>query len=725
MSSFTHWIEKQLQRKDKFASFNDLMFDENHIKYPLYRLSLFNFQVLFLYLVHAITFYVMAKSFSTRTFVFVIWVSSWKLILGAFWWGGLELLRSRVRQLYRVKNTDELKEAIGYWLIAASVFSIPFILTGVYFTWETITLYDKHDPFFGSAYLAISCFSVALYLFSSTYHAGIYAVTRIIRPQFSIILSHVLSLAVLLLCWKVWHYYAILASTATYGIASTCLTLYYSSYMYRLYELQPHKPDVKTCIDYARKFSLPVFASAGFANVFMNVDGLLIIAFYYFTVGSPHYFLYLKTLFLVAPLIQATSEWARLFYFDRKKLEHSQLTRFINQYEDVLRRVAGVMGLCLGCYSMIACYILISEKAGLILLVFIPVFLLRAVISNLQVHQFCSSHYFDVIISGLYFVAGFILVARLKEPLQIKSILLSILLLLGIKFLSRPRLPKLQVHTSKALYSNLYEWLHDIKSCHELVEVTRLTFDSHVQFRHKVRIIKLLTEKLELESRQITIYGTQGILFYQPVSSRSRTVSSSFFAEISYGMINRIDQDLVFTNDEAFRKSHLDLSYIDCATLREVRDKAFTYVPLNNQVVLETDVYDSFFELFPEGIVYSPKRMLGRKATPPSVEFLRKLPSYIWHFLYNHKLKSKSAYDVSALFKNGTVWAVFLVPFENNDENFSKRFDFWKKMIHAVNIKYATEEVPDQMPQDDHSYLIDLTTFIVKRLNEKSQRCQS
>jgi len=698
MSALESWFLQQQDRQERFSSLSDLMFDESHVQYPIYRLSLFNFKVMTLFITHAVLFYYMFQEFSSHTFTFLISISSWKIFFMSLWWGGLETLRTQVRYAYRAKNLQEVNKTIGFWISLSMILCLPLLAASGYFVYEIFERLPRRLPIVEQLYLLITFVSLVIHLPVSVFHAGIYSFTRIIRPQFSVILSHLLGLSTLMITWPIIGMYAIILAIFIQAITTSCLTYHYTLYMYKLYDLWPEKPKRKEFRK--RLLNLPIinFFVGGAANIFIAIDAILIIVFYFFSLGKPQYVLYVQIIYLISPLIRATSDWARLFYFDRKKLEKSRLTLFVQQYDRIVDKVAAFMGFFFGIYSIIACLVLITSDSGLLTLTLMPFFILRAMIANLQVKTFCENRFFDLIVSGIFLVAGIISIAFLEETLFLKSLFLTLLMVVIYKFLGKTRFPKLEFETMEPNYTNLYAWLANIKHCDELVEVVHVKIDPHSLIRQKMELIRKLKETFQLTDKQICLYGADSVLFYQPISSAQILLPNTTYAELGKGIINHIEQDLVYTNRNVFDQTGLDYSYIDSPIINHIKERAFVHVDIRNIRVSDEEIKSTFSELFPDGVYYDPKRNLGPEAEAPSLETLRKFTSLIWQYLYHKKAKKKSDFDLTVLYDD-LVKVVFLIPKKANNEEFGQKLKYWYQYIHANNIKRAVESVIEEEPQ--------------------------
>ncbi len=666
------------------------MFGEENFQYPLYRLSLFVFRTMFVFLTHSVLFYYMFHELSSKTFTFVVIVYSCKIIFTALWWGGLEVLRSSVRISYKSGNRDEINRIVGFWLVLALIITVPFLGFGAYYFYIWMHPYGYNVSSVESIYVVITCIALSLHFPISVFHAGIYAISRVIRPHFSVIISNIFGLSVLILFWPLIRINAIFLSILAQSLISSCLTYYYTHYMYKIYDLWPIKPSRN---EFKKRIAgLPVakFFIAGFANLMTNMDPLLIIGFYYFLIGKNKYIYLMQILYLISPLIQALSDWSTLFYFDRKKLDSVELTILAEKYDSVIKKVAWVMGFSMWGYSIIGCCVLISPEAGFVLFSLLPAFILRGIIADLHIKDFSGSYYFDVIVSGFMLLGGYTLVAVSKTPnIYYKSFYVTIVLIIVQSFLKRYRLSKMPIFKTETLHTNLYSWLSNIKSCNNLVEVCKLTLTDKAFFKDKITIIRRLVEALNLSGEQVCLYGKQNILIYFDITEKSILHRDSIFAELGKGLITQFNKELVFTNKLSFEKIKLDHSFIDCSILKDIAEKAFSKNNIQKFFLNDNEVVLKFFELFPQGVCYDPVKYCGPLAKPLPDTAIRRIFSLIWDYLYGRKNSSICEIDVTVLFDENVLRIIFLVPMqEHSRELLGKLYD-WHQFIHSINIARA------------------------------------
>lgn len=699
MQLIQKWLSKHNHRQEKFVSLYDMMFDGCDVSYLSFRLSLFNLQVLFHYFSHMVMFYFMFHKLALKTFTVLILVSAVKMLISAGWWGGLEVLRSHVRKAYHIGNKEEVNQAIGFWIHLSAFFAFPILGAAAYYSYVAYHNYLYHEPAMEALFIVCSCLTLAVQLPLGAYHAGIYGISRVMRPRFSMILPYLIGICILLFSWSLFRQYAILLSIVGESVTSIFLTFYYTSYMYTLYKLEPVKP---THQEFKRRFwEMPMlnFILGSVANIFIMSDALLIIAFYFWALGDPRLLIFVQIVFLISPLIRASSDWARLFYFDRKQLENDQLSLFISQYEKSVSRVASFLGFSFGVFACVSSYLLISPKAGINTLTMLPFFLMRSLIANRQVRAYTYYYYYDVIVSGMLAVSSVVGIYVLKVPLTTKGVLITIAMIIVNAFLKRYRLPCCAINRYQNIYTNLYNWLATLVQNSEAVDLYKITLDKKTTLAQKMGFINRLAEELKIPGDHVCVFGEYPLLLYLPASHSGENKINALFAAIGGGIVSNVQHSLI-AQQSTYWTGKLPYNVKNDPLIKELTAHSLernSHLPhFSTEVEI---VANHFITSFPNGIYYSPDRHLGPDAEALPYETVRKFNFLIWEYLYQRRSGRSVDVDLSLLFEGGVVRVIFVIPRSVGDEAYFQKIREWHDYLHAVNVaesfQYETAEEGD------------------------------
>lgn len=684
------WLSKHRYKQEKFVSLYDMMFDAKEFPYLSFRLSLFNLQLIFHFFAHVILFYFMEHKLASRTFTTLIFINGLKSLIDSGWWGGLEVLRSQVRNAYHTGNKEEMNRAISFWITLSLFISIPFLAIAAYFSYEAYWKYIYQEPMFKPLFIILVCVSVAVHIPLGAFHSGIYGISRVMRPRFSMILSYLAGLCVLFATWSEFKIYAILLSILTEIVVSSALTWYYTLHMYDLYNIVLEKLDHH---DFRRRLSeLPIYHFIlGFvANVFIMIDSILIIVFYFLAFEHTQLILLIKIIYLISPLICASSDWARLFYFDRKQLENDQLSIFINQYDKSISRTASFLGFCFGITAILASYLLISPTAAGYTAIMLPFFLMRSLIADRQVRAFTYNRYYDVIVTGILMVLAWVGIYNLKYSLLTKGFCVAVAMIIIHAFLKRYRFPSYGHIKYQSLYTNLYHWLSALKNKKEIVEIYKLQLDHYIQAQQRIGLLRRMREQLGLAGDHVCLNGDHPLLFYRNVTDSTTELTPIDFANISQGLIRKVEHCYVgeVQNPEIFNAPIYRLEA--CPLLQDLIEKPLKHALEDpNFPQYYQEVIYNFIEQFPNGIYYDPERHLGPTATPLPYNIVRKFTMLIWQYLFKQRGSSRADTDLTLLFNKGLVHVIFVIPRDPNSEEETKKIREWHLLIHAVNISHS------------------------------------
>lgn len=701
------WLFKHQYRQEKFVSLYDMMFDAKDFPYLAFRLSLFNLQLIFHFFTHAVLFYFMAHKLASRTFTTLIFVNGIKMLIDSGWWGGLEVLRSQVRTAYETGNKEEMNKVISFWITLSLFLAIPFVGISFYFAIDAYWKFVYHDPMFRSLFISLISLSVAFHIPIGAFHSGIYGISRVMRPRFSMILSYLVGLCVLFATYSELGIYAILVSLLAEFATSSALTWYYTLNMYELYNITLAKLDHH---DFRRRLSeLPIYQFVlGFlANIFIMVDSVLIIVFYFLAFAQTHLLLLLKIIYLISPLICASSDWARLFYFDRKQLENDQLSVFIDQYDKSISRTASFLGFCFGVTSIVACYLLISPQAAGYTFVMLPFFLMRSIIADRQVKAFTDNQYYDVIFSGLMMISCWIGIYMITAPLLMKGFMVAVAMLIIHGIIRKYRFPPYMQSKYQNLYTNLYYWLSTLNQKEKPVEIFKLHLDQYVQTHDRINLIRRLMQRFNLTGDHICLNGDHPLFFYLELDPEASHPHDIDFSEIGFGIIRKVEREYVghLSTYTLFDRPIYTLA--DCPLLQDVIEKPLKHAQEAHDFPQTVEELTAIFtEQFPTGTYYDPKRHLGTRAVPLPLNVVRKFTMLIWQYLFKQRGNARTDTDLTLLFDNGLIRVIYVIPREEGVEEMSKKVRNWHLLLNAFNVREALktpEFVLEKLPHEWYS----------------------
>ncbi len=384
---------------------------------------------------HFIEFIFLSLIFADLELISALVVRTATTFAISYWWGGLEVMRQRVRELRSEQRAHRIPAMVADWIVTAFAYSA--IIAALTLTWvvldagrvgQTFTLFH--------AYVLANGTRLACTLVTRTFHSGIYALRRVYRPLWSIVGVDLSAFAGTVLLWPVigpWSFPALLiAATAL----SSALTVAFTTRSYRFLGLYP----TELTVHYRSALSRPLtfrFGLAGLSYALMKLDAVVLLVLSY---GAYHGDARLFVVFyLISPFIRASSDWAQLFYFDLKRLELELLTRFNRDFERFVGRVALVVGLLFWGMASLGATVLVGRNLGAAVYLALAIFLLvRSRLAFHQIRTFAQRRYLQLVLAGQFLLFGAMWIGFvLGGAIEKKVIYLAFVLLFALVYLQR------------------------------------------------------------------------------------------------------------------------------------------------------------------------------------------------------------------------------------------------------------------------------------------------
>lgn len=387
------WLRRQGAREARIVTLEQGLLGGRLWRYAAYRLRFFAVNWLVASLAHAVLAIVLLRSFGMAGLVSVVAAHGAVLLVAQFWWGALEAQRSRVRDLHRAARPHRVPPVIASWvslgLAAGSVLlvlAVAWVLacgTGV-----------------AQLYVAALVVGLAVELPVRAYHSGVYAVRRVRLPLAATLAPQLAGPAVLLLLVG-WPYAPVVAVLVTTGLAGAA-TVYWTRRLQHFLGVR-----LRGALGWrAARACAPAWReslAAGSANAAIGLDGLVVLAL---VAGArPGVAGAVSAIFLVLPTVAAGAEWARLLYFDLKRLELRLFANLRRRFERFTAWLAVVLGAAFG--TAAAAVVALVERAGPAeLAALCAFFVARSVLARAQIQAFAGGAYAVVAATGVLCAAG-------------------------------------------------------------------------------------------------------------------------------------------------------------------------------------------------------------------------------------------------------------------------------------------------------------------------------
>lgn len=580
MNATDQWFEKQQYRSKHFVSIYDMIFGGEKAAYIYFRLRFFNLQFFFRFFLHAAFFYFLYSYLPNKSFTVVIAASALKSLINAGWWGALETMRTQNRYAYISSKREEIDKNIGFWLALSFLFSGLLLTAGIsamgmfYLDDFTHLLQGDREGSIEVLYLTSLILTLGIQIPVHTLHSGIYAVTRIIRPAYSMILADLLGLGILFLLWPLIDLIAIPLAITLKGVFSACLTFYYTQAMYRFHGFIPKKLNPRqfvTCF-----LEIPwrdTLLSSG-ANLVMATDGTLIAMLSIALLKNPGMLPVSYMFFLISPFVRAASDWARLFYFDRKRLEDEALTDFIKEYDRYLEKAALAAGFFFWVASCLFSYVLISSTALASASILLPFFLLLSHIANREIRCFTHYRYFDVMVSSLLLTGSLVGIYLVDIPYTFKFLLVALVMIGVNAYLKHFRLPRFNRIKIIKPYVSLYAWLASLNQAPNPVNVYSIKLRRETKKNQRDFLVNKMAACSMDGSVQIGLADPRTILFFTQHDESNPVLTPIQIAQFGAGLIEKAEHYVVGATRAGGGQQTHKVSIKDCPVVRAIMQKA-------------------------------------------------------------------------------------------------------------------------------------------------------
>lgn len=682
MKSINQWFAKQKKRNERFVSIQEFFFSNRSFDYVLYRLKILNIQLFIRYLFFCLMIYFLYGNLSNKHFTLIIIVSTIKTLFSKYWWGLLETLRAKVRHGFYAHMNHEVDKEIGAYLVFAILIALVLAMS----SYALLSYYEisHHMDLSIHYYFLFSIVSLFLFIILRTYHSGIYALTRIIRTPASVISADMLGIIVLLIFLPEYRHYAWLLAIITRTLLSYFLTWHFSVRMYHFYKITPEWPSSKSFKRWLTHLPLFEMQLSGLSYMVIQSDFILIpIMIYLLKYGliSNQWFVFI---YLIYPMVMATSAWSVLFYFDRKKIRGSDFAKVMIYYNDILSRLSPFLAILYWGLACLAMFVFFKSIYLFEMITFLPFFILKAKLSDYLIKRFSYRGYWDIL--WIYCMAGMLFLGIYWINLGLFMGFLEALgaMLLLIKLAKRPLFkPQPNLNMFKlpiGFYNFLLKLGH--ASTHSSVSVYLIMTDNLINANQTYGLLDKISRIFVGHSGEICFYDDRQFLFF----TLDRVYHRKDIIKNCYGLARTIKH--VYLNDkEAYLNEVANpqgfFSVLFPNDLYHIKNK----IPMDSLLA-------NFRKNYPEGIIFHPQPELGHKAYAMPQYEVRSIYIAIIHYLYHTKTVLKSSYEFSCAYSNYRIEYIFAIP---KKEVGNKRIERWLKTINVFNLLEATRDI-DSLP---------------------------
>jgi hypothetical protein len=679
-TALDRWLRNQAARERRVVVLEEGLLGDRLWRYSAYRLRFFFLSYLNESALHAVTVLFLFRHLAWTNFRLVIVATTATAFVASFWWGALEAMRGQVRDLHRSGKPHRIERAIGGWLTFAFALSAVVLVAGVaWIAWRAGGgRFDVTDAFVAALFLRL-----ALDLPVRCYHSGVYALRRVYKPLRATLAPEFLGLAVILAFWPlvgVWS--VVLGSLLTTGLV-TGLTALYTRRVYHFLGFAPLREMGWEAMRESTRGAAREFVAAGGAHGVMALDALAVLAL---LLGAKTDSKALVVLFLAMPTIRAGAEWARLLYFDLKRLELRLFTNLRRRFERHTLELAWLLafvfwgvaaGIATGYYG---------RDVGGLALALLAFFVARSLLARAQIQAFAERAYGVVLATGLPCLVGFAAVSLLADSENARlGGVAGVAAACAILLTRLRRTERAQGEPGTALLT--LEWLRRLGHVRTPVRVgsarvasaggpERLDARTR-EDRNRWRLARLADRAARRLGRSgaAAWIGPDRLVWFEPAGSEAQ-LDAGWLQRASGGLIAAVETRDCATGEEALLAAGRGglVGYASPHLLTAI-------FPVDVEAARRT-----FAQLVPNGIVYSPDEPVPPElAALPASELRMILLDAV---VFARDLRSgrhRSSFDVTALCSGGELRLIFVADPKVRRQARAR----WRYQVTALNVRGA------------------------------------
>jgi hypothetical protein len=673
------WLRSQAAREQRVVVLEEGLLGGRLWRYSAYRLRYFFLSYLVESALHAVTVLFLFEHLAWENFRLVVFATAGGAFISAFWWGALEALRGRVRDLHRSAKPHRIEATIAGWLTLALGLSALVLLLGI--GW---TAWRAADGSLGvaDAFVAALFLRVALDLPVRAYHSGVYAIRRVYKPLAATLAPEFLGLVTILVLWPLVGLWSVVVGSVLTGALVTALTLVYTRRVYHFLGMAPIREAGAETMRGSLGGALREFFVAGTSHAVMALDALAVLAL---LLGAHTDSTALVVLFLTMPTIRAGAEWARLLYFDLKRLELRLFTNLRRRFERQTLKLAWLLAFIFWLVAAGIATAYYGRDVGGLALALLGFFIARSLLARAQIQAFAEGAYAEVLVTGGLCLVGFATVALLADGETARLAAVGgVAAVCAIALARYRRTLRSRGEPGTALLT--LEWLRRLGSERAAVRLgsarvvaaggpDRLDARSR-EDRNRWRLSQLAARSARRlgASGAATWIGPDRLVWFEP-SGQSR-LAAEWLQPASGGLMADFEERDCANGEEAL--------------LAAGRGRLVGYAsPHLLEPVFPVDVDEArrtFEELLPNGIVYSPDEPVPpRLAALPASDLRMIFLDAVVFARDLHSVRPRSNFDVTALCSGGELRLIFVADAKGRRQARAR----WRHLVTALNVRGA------------------------------------
>jgi hypothetical protein len=531
------------------------------------------------------------------------------------------------------------------------------------------------------AYVAVLLFGLAIELPIRCYHSGVYAVRRVYKPLTATLAPELVGLAVMLALWPVAGAWAIVVGVAAVTAVVTALNLRYTRRVYHFLGLAPLREVSLDALRSSLRGTARESLAGAAAHATMALDSLVVLALLW---GAEEDSASLIVLFLAAPTVRAGVDWARLLYFDLKRLELRLFTNLRRRFERYTLQLAWLLG---GVFWAVAAGVATAFYEGGIGWLYaglLGFFVARSLLARAQIQAFAEGAYAAVLATGALCLVGLGAAGALAEGENERMAAIGAVTAATALVLTRVRrVARARGEPGAALLT--LEWLRRLGHDRDPVRVCSARIVSAAapdrldtrgrDDRNRWRLSQLA----ERAARRLGAHGAAAwigpdrVVWFEPADGGAR-VTPDWLQHASGGLVGQIVQRECPAGEEALLAAGQGGMLGDAS-------------PHLLAAVIPVDVDAArarFAELIPGGVVYAPNEPVPAELAELPGSDLRAILADAARFARDLRVgRRRSRFDVTALCAGGELRLIFVTELEAG----RKARATWRHHVVTLNVR--------------------------------------
>jgi hypothetical protein len=409
VSELERWLRRQAARERRIVVLEEGLLGNRLWRYSFYRLRYFFVRYLLESATHAVTVLLFFRDLAWENFLLVLVGFAATSLGSSFWWGALEAMRAQVRDLYRSGRPHRIAGTIGGWLTLSVVLAVVVVAIAV--GW---TAWRAADGSFeaAEAYVLALLLRLALDLPIRCYHSGVYALRRVYKPLGATVAPDLVGLAVIAVLFPLVGVWALVGSALAVTALVGALDIRYIRRVYHFLGLAPLREATAGALRGSVRGAGREAFAGGAAYAVMALDSLIVLALLY---GAQTDSETLVVLFVAGPTIRAGFDWARILYFDLKRLELRLFTNLRRRFERHTAELAWALAIVFWAIAAGIATGVVGRGLGSFYAVLLAFFCARSLLARAQIQAFAEGSYAIVLGTGAACVGGLVAAGALAE----------------------------------------------------------------------------------------------------------------------------------------------------------------------------------------------------------------------------------------------------------------------------------------------------------------------